>query len=132
MQTTNEGKIREIIGGDTKLLVEEAEEIGKFVANRGRGLATSQIRNVFGAVKKLEIKAKTSHEISETAHSELLLLIPRLAYMDARAKKRESKELKEILSFAIKEIKGDFERFLNFCKFFEAILAYHRASGGKS
>ena len=128
MQTTNEVKIREIIGGDTKLLVEEAEKIGEFVANRGWGLATSQIRNVFGAVKKLEIKAKTSPEI---AHSELLLLIPRLAYMDARFKKKESKELKEILSFAIKEIKGDFARFLNFCKFFEAILAYHRAAGGK-
>jgi len=114
--------IKKIIEGDTKSLVKEADGLGKKL--KQNDLTTSQIRNVFGSVKKMEMRGFKEQE--------LLLLKPKLAYAASRpGAKQGTRELREILSTAIDFVEDSQERFENFCNFFEAILAYHRAAGGK-
>ncbi len=116
-----------------KLLVQEAEVFGKVIKNGG--LTTAQIRNIFGTVKKLENKLAQRDNKDENFKSKigdpLILLKPKLAYAAARHKGKPGlTALTNVLSDAIDLVKSkeDFERFVNF---FEAILAYHRAAGGK-
>lgn len=116
--------VEKIISGDTKEMVKIADALGKQL--KDDGLTTSQIRNVFGAVKKMEMKGFNEKE--------LLLLKPKLAYASSRPGAKEgTKELRKVLTLAIDVVgDGDNEdKFNNFCDFFEAILAYHRAAGGK-
>lgn len=114
--------IEKIIKGDTKKLVKVAEELGKHLESRG--LTTSQIRNVFGSVKKMEMRGFEERE--------LLLLKPKLAYAEGRlGSKKGTKDMRNILSIAIDYVGDSQKHFENFCNFFEAILAYHRAAGGK-
>jgi CRISPR-associated protein Csm2 len=114
--------IKKIIEGDTKELVEVAEKLGKDL--KSKDLTTSQIRNVFGSVKKMEMRGFKGKE--------LLLLKPKLAYAASRpGSKPGTKDLRGILSTAIDYVGDSQEYFENFCNFFEAILAYHRAAGGK-
>lgn len=62
---------------------------------------------------------------------ELLLLKPKLAYAAAKpGAKKGIIDLKEVLSTAIDNV-DDADKFKNFVNFFEAILAYHRAAGGR-
>ena len=105
-------------GGET--LVKEAEQLGKQLA---RNLTTSQIRNIYGAVKKMQMKGKLDTH-------KLLMLKPKLAY----AAKRHGggvDTLKEVLTQAIDHVGGDQQKFNRFVDFFEAILAYHKDAGGR-
>ena len=111
-----------------KDMVEYAKELASKIF---RDVSTSQIRNAYGTVKKLEMQ----RDFSDKSYRELLLLKPKLAYARGRAdgKKRETfKLLEDALSAAIDavDVKQP-ETFKRFCNFFEAILAYHKAHGGK-
>jgi len=97
------------------------------------GLTTSQIRNIYGEVKTLQMKYQDNINPLR-----LRMLQPKLAYAAKRADKNGTYELQEVLTIAIRTVlekesdKSEFERrFENFANFFEAILAYHRANGGK-
>lgn len=116
-------EIEAIIGGDATKLVEVAERLGREMEQRG--LSTSQIRNVFGEVKRLEMRP-----FDEQSARQLLLLKPRLAYQAGRHG-GAVQALAEILSKAVDRVGADPRRFSNFVEFFEAILAYHRAEGGR-
>jgi CRISPR-associated protein Csm2 len=115
-----------VVEGNSKKLVEWAETVGKNLANSG--LTTSQLRNVFGAVRQIEMQGYSNL----TQQRKLLLLKPKLAYIRGkesnRSKQRALRDLEEVLSPAI-ELVEDEQRFRNFFDFFEAILAYHRAEG---
>ena len=105
-------------GGE--ILVKEAEQQGQQLA---RNLTTSQIRNIYGAVKKMQMKG------GELDTHKLLMLKPKLAY----AAKRHGggvDTLKDVLTQAIDLVGNDSKKFNRFVDFFEAILAYHRAYGG--
>ncbi|RLC17334.1 MAG: type III-A CRISPR-associated protein Csm2 [Deltaproteobacteria bacterium] len=127
MALPNAQTIKEIIKGDTKKLVQEAERMGEHFRNlkaKRKELTTSQIRNVFGSVKKMEMKGFDANE--------LRLLKPKLAYAAYRPGAKDgTRDLRTVLSTAIDCVEEDKEKFENFCNFFEAILAYHRAAGGK-
>lgn len=110
--------ISEIIEKGGEPLVTAAEILGRKLA---RNLKTSQIRKVYGAVKKIQMS-------EEFNRNELIMLKPKLAY--AAARKAEVEELKDTLTKAINEVDDD-AKFRNFVDFFEAILAYHRAFGGE-
>mgnify|MGYP000398031802 CR=1 FL=1 len=112
-------EIEKIIKGDTRLLVQKADFLGKHFRN---SLSTSQIRNVFGNVKRMEQKG------FEKSKKEFLLLKPKLAYSAGREPRL--RDLEKVLTNAIDSV-GNSESFENFCKFFEAILCYHRFYGGK-
>ena len=110
--------ISEIIENGGEPLVTAAEILGRKLA---RNLKTSQIRKIYGAVKKIQMS-------DEFSQNDLIMLKPKLAY--AAARKPEVEDLKETLTKAINEVDND-EKFKNFVDFFEAILAYHRAFGGE-
>ena len=124
-----------------KALVEWAEQLGRFLAGadaesereRRSKLTTSQIRKVFGEVKRLWMDAQKGWTDAMTR--KVYLLIPKLEY--AARKEIAVKALRAVLVPAIRkvleaqtydELRKRFGRFMDF---FEAILAYHQAAGGK-
>ncbi|QXP83831.1 type III-A CRISPR-associated protein Csm2 [Methylococcus sp. Mc7] len=115
---TSDGAARDMVTYANEL----AEKI-KFVS-------TSQIRNVYGTVKKLEMIG-----LSEKSLRQLLLLKPRLAYSKARIDRRNKEAYEQFekdIGLAIDAVELNTpETFTRFCNFFEAILAYHKAHGGK-
>lgn len=113
-----------------------AEAFGGFLAKpprelRGGALTTSQIRIAYGEITRLKMRF-TSEEVM----TQVLMLKPKLAYAASRGGET-NKHLKEIISEGIDAVdKGENfsqkkQRFINLANFFEAILAYHKANGGK-
>ncbi len=113
-----------------------AEQLVKNQLTRG------QIRNIFTEVRKIEalweaesVKEPTQRDYTK-ALRRLNMLKPKLDYQTARIP--QVQRLKEVLSEAIDEVaKGtspedQTERFKRFMNLFEAILAYHRAKGGRN
>lgn len=117
-------------GKDNSSLVKKAEDIAKVVKNGG--LTTSQIRNIYGTVKKMEMA-----KWDETTIGKLLLLKPKIAYAAGRHGVNGLHDLRKVIDMAIdmvnkpNNLPEKLVRFDNFSKFFEAILAYHKAEGGK-
>lgn len=116
-----------ILAGNKEKLIEDAEKLGKYLANNN--LSTSQIRNIFSEVKRMK-----GYEESK---NDLLLLKPKLAYIAGRHGRWQQgrlvgpvPDLSRVLTKCIDNIK-DRTGFENFKDFFEAILAYHRYYGGK-
>jgi CRISPR-associated protein Csm2 len=134
----SEQELRQIIvDQDVEQLIRSAEELGRDLAQREK-LTTAQVRIFFGAVRQIQAEAQataTTGRLSDAANRKLLLLIPRLAYQAQRDKENRKGEgvlrLKETLTPAIRLVEGDTARFQRFVEFFEAILAYHKAAGGK-
>ena len=110
--------ISEIIEKGGEPLVTAAENLGRKLA---KNLKTSQIRKVYGAVKKIQMS-------DEFSQNDLIMLKPKLAY--AAARNDAVTDLKDALTQAIDKVGDDPKRFKNFVDFFEATLAYHKAAGG--
>jgi CRISPR-associated protein Csm2 len=124
-----------IKGENQKEMIESCREFGRRFKNNN--LTTSQIRNVYGEVKKIQMKSSMLKEDENIDILPLRMLLPKLAYSAARAKKKGTDELKDILSKGIETVlenetdsKEVLKRFEMFSNFFEAILAYHKAEGG--
>ena len=137
---------KEIMEGDVRKLVEEAKRIGSDLAKQ---LTTSQIRNVFGEVRKIEMnwpapspvqdgmelskeelaKYKKQEKQAEDAHRRAALLRPKLAYQARAERGRGVQELQKVLDPCLKIVQNAdaatrklyFDRFVDF---FEAILAF--------
>lgn len=139
-----ENVLRTIIQGEdvqsAKLTVEWAEQLGRDLKNNG--LKTSQIRNVFGEVRRIEMRWPADEsdardaQAARSAERDLLLLKPKLRYQAKREQERKASasgvdDLAQVLIRSIDLVDGDRNRFQKFVDFFEAILAYHKAEGGK-
>lgn len=118
-----------IVRGDPVPLVKWAESVGeKLAAIR---LTTNQIRNVFGAVRQIEMNWDQN---PRDAYRQAILLQPKMAYFAKR--ERGMDQLERVLQPALALVAdGQDEaeqrtRFLRFAEFFEAILAYHKKHGG--
>ncbi len=126
--------IERIITDDnaTDLLVNVADGLGEALA---RPLSTSQIRSIYGEV--LRIKAdwlgSREEEAGKKARAKraLVLLRPKMAYRAKKEGGQAVKQLVDVLDRAVKRVGGDDGNFRRFVDFFEAILAYHKAHGGK-
>lgn len=119
-------QIREIITEDNpKLLVDKADEIGRSLKD---SLSKSQIRGIFGTVRQIEMNWKGESD-QAASYRQLLMLKPKLQYQAAR--NEEVQPLADVLDQAIDYVGDDRDRFGRFVDFFEAILAYHTAAGGK-
>lgn len=124
-----------IVGDDAKALVSRAEELGKELA--ADGLSKSQIRNIFGEVRRIEADWQQDDAYSANKNlRRLLLLMPRMAYQ--RKREKTTAPLMDTLTTAV-ELVADTDkpaeqhmRFRHFVEFFEAILAYHTAYERKS
>jgi len=131
-------------------LINQADEFGKYIAKllkktspvaktndkkkdiaKDETVTKSQIRQIFGKLKSIEAKGYNS----AGQQTEFLMLKPLMAYASGRHKKTGLERLKERIDWGIgavlegPEAEGP-QRFKNFCKLFEAILAYHKAHGG--
>ncbi|MCD6205782.1 MAG: type III-A CRISPR-associated protein Csm2, partial [Candidatus Marinimicrobia bacterium] len=105
------------------------EKFGKYLAKQR--FSNSQIRNIFGELKRLQMKGWNDEQ--ETS---LLLLKPKLAYSAKRQMGKNAEkaalDLKDILSAGIDVVvdSEDPEKsFNNFANLLESILAYHKAFG---
>ena len=91
-------------------------------------MSTSQIRNVFGEVKRIQAKGWKEEK------SSFFLLRPKIAYAEARVVAKTSnsriKDFRKVMDKAHLEVKDEFH-FQNFVDLLEAILAYHKFYGGK-
>jgi len=139
---TDKNKLATIITdpNGTELLVKEAEDLGKSLAQPpGRNsppLTTSQIRSIYGEV--LRIKAdwlesrddEAGKKRKARAQRALILLKPKMAYRAKKEKGRGVEHLVAVLDPAVDLVKNDKDNFRRFVEFFEAILAYHKAHGG--
>lgn len=133
--------VQDIVGTDNpELLDRKAQDLGKNLVDVG--LATSQIRNIFGTARKLQAnwlrpRADERPEAAQKRHAarrELVLLKPKLAYLATR--EPAVRPLKDWLLVAIDAVRQrdeqeEYQRFARFMDFFEATLAYHAAFGGK-
>lgn len=98
-----------------------------------QGLTRAQIRNIFTEVRKIE--ALWEGDKRSEARRKLNMLKPKLDYQTARERKVQG--LRDVLAEAIDEVEKAAddqrdERFRRFVELFEAILAYHRALGGRN
>lgn len=109
-----------ILEGNSRKLIECAEEMGKHLGlekrKGGEGMSTSQIRNIFDAVKRMD----------KYQPYNLDLMRAKIAYVAGR--NREVLDLQEVLDEAIKKVDNQ-DKFKHFKDFFEAIVAYHRRYG---
>lgn len=136
----NEATIKSIIqGNNIEALVEWAETVGRGLARNER-LKAAGVRNFFGMVRKMEAteaSEETSEpgKLSDATYRELLLLKPKLEYQAQRDRETARSEaiatLARVLRPAIDAVGQDAKAFRNFVDFFEAILAYHKAAGGR-
>lgn len=135
-----------IVQGDAKTLVDTALKIAEQMIQKNPGgfvkevtsVSTSQIRNIYGSSKRIEMSLDEKN--APEMYNKLILLKPKMAYANGRFNKPLGrgqykipgfKTLVDCLSYAIDKIEGDYQRMKNFFNFFEAILAYHKAEGGK-
>jgi len=141
MEILDKGKIHKCIEGDTKEMIAYAQIVGEYLGKRlkrkkdggemdkDESLSTSQIRNIFSEIKEMEMRGFKENDTEKR----LLLLKPKLAYAGRPGAKKGTRVLRDILTSAIDDVLEEGitkDKFENFCKFFEAILAYHRAAGG--
>lgn len=109
--------------GITMDTVNFADGLGRFLQENK--LATSQIRNVFGEIKRIQIKGYALEKAS------FFLLKPKMAYAAKRQTNNNPgiNELKRVFDLAHEQVKDE-KTYKNFVDFFESILAYHKAYGG--
>jgi CRISPR-associated protein Csm2 len=95
------------------------------------GQTRSQIRNIFTEVRQIEAMWP-----SQEAMRRLNMLKPKLSYQKARTRQVEYLETVLVESInSVDQAETDDERnqrFQRFVDLFEAILAYHRAEGGRN
>lgn len=97
-------------------------------------VTTSQMRNIFSEVKRIQVKASTDEQWENEASTNVLLLRPKIAYSTARVlssrKTSRMKDLRTVLEKGLVVVKNkdDFKRF---SQFLEGIIAYHKVYGGK-
>ena len=89
-------------------------------------MSASYIRNIFGELKRIETKG------FDKSHIDFYMLRPKVAYSTARAKSREMDMslFREIFEKIIPLV-NDSCTFKNMVNMIEAIIAFHKAEGGK-
>lgn len=107
---------------DSKL-VEFAEIMGKYMAENG--LTKSKIRSIYGEIIRIQMRGYEREKAS------FFLLRPKVAYALARDKNNKGLQLFKLIFDDCYKAVSNQKTYLNFCNLLEAILAYHKANGGK-
>lgn len=119
--------------------VDEAENVIKSIQVKKRNgdfmisLTTSKIRNILSMVSEIynEVIHEQGEKLSEKSQSRIQYLRLRIVYEAGRDKDVRNFVDKAKLLIKIKSIGADKEKFLRFCNYMEALVAYHRYYGGK-
>jgi CRISPR-associated protein Csm2 len=112
-----------IVTGADEALVSYAEEAGKFMAKNK--LTNSKIRSIYGEIKRIQMGE------FDKERSAFYLLKPKVAYALGRDEGNEGLKLFKLVFDKCSQDVKDQKSYQNFCNFIEAILAYHKANGGK-
>jgi len=118
-----------------EILVKEADDLGKNFKNQG--MTTSQIRAIFSEVRQIQGMWDISPESRQKALRRFILLKPKMAYRARKERGRAVSTLVEVLDPAADLVIAEQDtgkqdaNFQRFVEFFEAILAYHKAYGGR-
>lgn len=102
-----------------KNLIENAQKVGEILAKQK--ITSSQIRNLYNEVKNIDFLENGPRKIN--------LMKAKFAYVAGRFEKLQ--DFKNIVENMLNEIGTDKAKFDRFKYFFEAVVAYHRAYGGK-
>ena len=135
MSWTDKFKSEWITKKITREAVDFADKFGKYL--RDNFLSSSQLRNIFGEIKRIQMQLKSTPNLDEQKkyHTKFILLKPKLAYAAGRLRNKGLNEFKAVFDLAhdaVGELDENFPtRYKNFVDFIEAILAYHRAHGGR-
>lgn len=118
--------------GISKDTIDFTEKFGQYLAkppkeSKGGALSTSQIRTAYGEITRLKMRFNLS---------EALMIKPKMAYAAKRANNETSSDLERVISAGIDAVANasidqQEKVFNNLANLFEAILAYHKANGGK-
>lgn len=104
-------------------LVIFAEKAGKYL--KENNLTNSQIRNVYGEIKRIQMKGYEKEKAS------FFLLRPKVAYALGRDSQNKGLKLFSLIFNSSAQAVNNDKSYRNFCNLIEAILAYHKANGGK-
>lgn len=116
----NPSWISEKVDRDMILFTEKAGQMMK-----SKNLSTSQIRNVYGEIKRIQV---AGYEKEKTS---FYLLKPKMAYALGRDDKNLGLKLfKKIFDKCFDYVKDE-KTYKNFCNLIEALIAYHKSFGGK-
>ena len=128
-----------VVEGNVEALVDYADKVGKNLSDLK--LTTNQIRNVFGAIRQIQMKWDTNPTQS---YREAVLLIPKLGYYAEREKTSKGSKshgmetFQNIFSPALKLLtetgltdNQKRDRLFHIADFMEAVVAYHKKHGGK-
>ena len=114
--------------GADKNMTHFAEVLGCFLAPFSKGdstaLTNSQIRNIFGEIKRIQMGKFNNNKAA------FYILKPKVAYAAGRHNKLGILTFKAYFDRAFGYVEDEND-FINFCNLLEAILAYHKAYGGK-
>ncbi len=106
-------------------MIEFADRAGNFMAPKNKKekeqkLSMSQIRNIYGEVKRIQVSGFIKEKTS------FLLLKPKVAYACGRKRNNSGLLLfKKIFDLCYSQINNE-KTFINFCGLFEALIAYHK------
>lgn len=112
-----------IVNGADEKLSDFAEATGKYMAKNG--LTNSKIRSIYGEIKRIQMGK------FETEKASFYLLRPKVAYALGRDANNKGLQLFKLVFDKSFPLVSDQKTFQNFCNLIEAILAYHKAYGGK-
>jgi len=112
-----------IKNGTDSEMIKYAEDAGKFMADNK--LTNSKIRSIYGEIKRIQMAE------FEKERASFLLLRPKVAYALGRDDSNRGLQLFKSVFDKASIVVKDQKTFDNFCNLFEAILAYHKAHGGK-
>lgn len=119
---------------DGKKYVDSAETVIQALrGNRGGLLTTSKIRNLLSMISSLydEVRRERAEKLSGEDQSRIQYIRLHFAYEAGRDPKVKDFVNEADIFAHIKDIGDSKEKFLLFCKYMEALVAYHRFYGGK-
>jgi len=120
-----------LLTGIDDTAIEFCDKFGKKIVE-GK-LTTSQIRIIFGELRRIEMRIKDKKILPQNEKTTLLMLRPKLAYAVKRHNNEGIKEFNAFFKIAYDTIvkNNNFTTFNNLMLLFEGILAFHKYYGGK-
>ena len=107
----------DVLSADPAKIDTRAEELAESIVRAG--LATSQVRNFYGAIAKLRAESELSKQLRQLAMHR-----SRLAYLTARADGKAN-ALWDVFGPLLKDAKDE-KQVSALCDFAEAVVAYHK------
>lgn len=113
--------------------VDRAEGVIKKLDDERKLLTTSKIRNLLSMISSLydEVRRSTSDKLSAEAMSQIQYIRLHFAYEAGRDKNVKAFVDEADILRHVKDIGDSKAQFMLFCRYMEALVAYHRYHGGK-